>query len=239
MKRTSDLKFIEYFTDQGEKENPIRDRLFNFWFTEWVVAFNESDATDSVNSLSADDFTNRRILSLWDNDQPVAMLFLDVFRIDLAFNISRKYLKNLPEGFLDLMMKKKYDMLYSVNGLVISKNWRKDRTDIPLSQVLVSMGYAFAKLEGADAMICYSRNERKMNKVVEEHNSIKFGTFERHNRKVDFLYTPMSSANVFPTIDIELCCLGMLRKKHVALEALKDKVERPVIKSNDFDLSIL
>ena len=221
MNFVSDLSFIEYMTDNIEGEDLIRDKLFTFWYTEWHKTFTDLSCKEKANSLSSDDFINKRVLSLWCKDEPIAMLFLDVFRVDYFFNYYRRYLKNLPHGLLSLLKDKGFENTYSVNGLVIAKEWRKNKTDIPVSQILVSMGYAFAKFEKADVMLCYARNERNMNKVVEEHNSIKFGTYLRHNVDVDFMYTPMKSAIVFPNVVIEECCLEMLSVRNQELMNLK------------------
>ena len=223
MKKVSDLSFIECKTGDGSHNDDICERLFKFWYIKWLETYVATNSEEDAEALSSDDFLNKRVLSLWDKDTPIAMLFLDSFKMNIGLNSCRRYFKKLPRDFFHLLREENYESIYSINGLIIDQDWRKSQTDLSISEILVTMGYAFAKLERSDVMVCYSRNERKMNKVVEQHNSIKFGTFKRHNRNVDFMYTPMKTARIFPSNEIEECCLNMLNSRHKEFLKLKLK----------------
>ncbi len=201
-----DLSFFDVNTSISFTKDDRQEALYNFWKSAWEKSFSDLGYKERQ-QLFSDDFYAKRILAFFDKDKPVGCIFLESYDLSIESHRHSRYLQTFPKDMFDVLLSKGLRKAYALSNLAIDPEWRKSQTDLQLSQLLTSIGVWKACQDLGDVVLGCTRNDRKVNNILENHNSTKYASDERYNCSVDFTYIDLKQAKVFPDKDLMDACL--------------------------------
>lgn len=169
-----------------------RDLLFKaykFWHSVWYTTYQE---LESCEKLYSDGFLDAKyIITVFENNECVGTSLLTQFDLSNLIHKEHSYFKAYSINSLE-KLSKSFTNVLSIGSVAIHPEYRK----MNLLELLIEESYKVFLRDNAQAMIAYTRNNRKVNDV-----SYKLGAFpiERdlinHNCKTDILYFDKENFN--------------------------------------------
>lgn len=216
LKSVYDLNFREINTVMKFEDDSRSEALFDFWKKSWEKSFSDLGCENKKN-FPSDGFYGKRILSFFQIDKPVGCIFLESFDLFKSSHIESSYLQNFPKEMIKELVNKGFRKAYALTNLTIDSDWRKSKTNLQISQILTSIGVWKVSLEKGDVVLGCTRNDRKVNNILKNHNSKTHSTDIRYNCSVDFTYIDLKDAVIFPDRNISDACSYLTAERHLSL----------------------
>lgn len=197
MKLISSLEYHQFDTSKPDlHQHDLNRNAYQFWFTQWVETFRELKVSKA---LSSDDYMKKRLGGLFYERQPVGFILYDQHDFSLPPVRDLNYFHAYPEKVKEHIFEWS-EPVFFISYLTLSPEWRKSVTDLPVSEILVGLSMLAFLESGCKKLLTYSRNDRKVNGIVERHGgeAIVRGA-SANNVEVDFFEIDRSRARLSDT----------------------------------------
>jgi hypothetical protein len=168
---------------------PIYQSAFEFWFKNWSMVYAELAANKGPNP---DDFFRQDFIPVILHEGKIVAIHLySLYDVRMRCGFEHSYLKyNFNEVFFSDCQRWGIGKMMSMESLFVDANYRKSKTGVQLSEVLISLGQkVFAELTDADAIFAPARSD---NKVAQTCNRLGFDSVQKNiilnNVPVDFIF---------------------------------------------------
>jgi len=179
---------------------PKFQKAYELWNSIWSETFNELVGLEKFYS---DDFLRSHEVSvLFYDEEPISVFLYNQLNMKSKAFQNLSYFKNYPEQVFEQI--KTYENIMVMGYLTVSKNWRKSITNISFSDVHVGLAVKRFLNSNHQALISFTRNNRKINDVV-----YRFGAkgllkeHTAHNVSVDYILIDKFSAKNHPDDDLQ------------------------------------
>lgn len=198
IKKTSELSLHLINTRNPLPEHLVLcEKTFRFWHKSWSQTFSKL-GVDKSGTLSADDFLDREVIALFENQEPVALFFANRFDISRDSIISHSYFKNYPKETIEELRNKNFKEVMVLTYMTVHENWRTKDTDIPMPDLLFSLAMMRFWESGLDNLIGYIRKDKSFFQSFYRHGAIKISETNAYNVPVDFCYLTRESSQLSP-----------------------------------------
>jgi len=209
MKFVENLEFFHFNTNEPGEYLHHCESAFALWEEQWSETFKELNVDKK---LYNDDFLNRELGGLFLGSRAVGFIlyhFLDFSRYS-NFNVS--YSRNYPENLWRAHYERR-DRVMVASHLTLDPEWRKNKTNLPASEILFSLAVLRFLKSPADRLITYARNNRKMNEMVYRHGGeAVLKNHTAYNVSVDFIEIPKTCAQISALPDCAPITLNLWTK---------------------------
>lgn len=133
---------------------------YEYWHLNWSTTMQKKEKNFI---LASDSFLRQEeILILYYFDEPIAMVALDYFRLDIAPHQNHSYAKNIPEKALQSISLKQDCEFMTFSQLLVTKVLIDKILVSDLISSLAIFRLLFSKMPQA---LCYTRNRGRVNKL--------------------------------------------------------------------------
>ncbi len=174
-------------------EGSLKNRCYTLWLDVWQSTFQELNVEKN---LSADDFLDRHIYGLKTFEGDVCGFMLIRSFTSNALNLEHSYFANYP-ATLKTELAKMEEHIQVISYMTIASGWRKNNTDLPLSEILMGLCVLHFINSDAKKLWGYFRNNRKTQDIFYRHGGVS--TIKNHfayNVLVDISYMDQKTAQL-------------------------------------------
>lgn len=215
MKRVQDLDYHLINTrNPGTQYQELCEKAYLFWYESWLRTFNQLGVRERQN-LFADDFLDREVGVLTFKKEPVGLFFNNWFDVSRPSIINHSYFKNYPQEVKSYLQKDICNKVMVLSYMTLSEDWRRGQTDIPISELLFSLGVKRFEYSQADTLIGYIRTDQRTHEIFYRHGGQKISQSVAYNVGVDFC-----------TLSKDSMSLSSLPGVAVAADFLWDKMNK-------------
>lgn len=183
---------LKYHIFSGNPTGPEQVELYNsvyqFWHSVWSHTFSE---LDGLKELYSDDFVRQSEKTfLTYNGEIIAYFSHTWFNLDLLADQNHSYFVPYQKEYVDKMKEMGFKDVMVMGWLSVHPKWRKNSMGSLIAESILRQAY-FRFLESeSDALIAYTRNDRKINQLCYQYGSRCLKSNLRgHNVDIDLIYT--------------------------------------------------
>lgn len=170
----------------GFRETALYNQSFLYWREFWNGVYRANGSSDTINEL---DFLRTEMVTVvTSGSEIVAMHLYSVLNLEMASTVFHPYLNATGDTcFIDLLRESKCRSAMPLEYLTINENWRKSKTGLSLSPVMIALGCRVQKELGIDAIIGRARSDIKINdRMIDAGSVILRAGVMMHNTPTDF-----------------------------------------------------
>lgn len=189
--RNLDFFLLDTKNPAPEFESRV-EAAFKLWRAVWENSF-DSIEVDYGTKLNSDPFLEREASALFCGDHPVALFFNSWYRVKDS-QLSHSYFNNYPVRVIEAIKEFGVRELMVLSFMTIHPEWRKEFTDLPLTDVLFSLGVKRFESSTAPILIGYIRKDiGSFHHVFARHGGKLMAQSTAYNVDVDFMYITRES----------------------------------------------
>jgi hypothetical protein len=193
--RLKDLNFYIFNTKNPQSEHVLKvERAYEFWHRSWISTFSNLQVD---HDLRSDDFLDREVMALFDEDRPVALFFDSWFTIRNS-HLNHSYFKNYPKEVIEKMNSLKFKKFMTLSYMTCDFDFRKSFTDVPMAELLFSLAVLRFQKSTYEHLVGYIRKDLSFHKAFARHGGNLLYTSKAYNVEVDFLYFDQKSCRLSP-----------------------------------------
>lgn len=172
------------------------ERAFQFWQTSWTETFKALKVMPG-NPLHSDDFLGRDAIALFKYKEPIALFFSHWVHLRPS-QTSHSYFKNYPSGIIQEIQRMGFKRCMILSYMTVHPDYRKSNTDVPMYELLFSLGVKLFETVPHECLIGYIRKDLSFHSSFERHGGQKIGENQVYNVGVDYLYMTKHSLKLSP-----------------------------------------
>lgn len=212
MKKLRDLDFYLLNTKTtDDNEASLVERAFRFWQDSWQTTFKNLNV-EVGEKLYADDFLDREAMALFEGKKPVALFFNSWFELRES-QLNHSYFKSYPKQVISKLNELGFYRTMILSYMTVHPEYRRSETDLPISELLFSLGVLRFKTVPHEVLTGYIRTDLSFHKVFENHGGIKLEDSRVYNVGVDYLYLTKASARLSPILGVADCAEYLWSKR--------------------------
>lgn len=146
-------------------DGPLKDKCFSLWTSVWENTFQELNVRKRI---SADDFLDRHIYGLQTANSDVCGFMLIRSFCSNRYTLEHSYFDNYPDS-LKAQLLASNEPIQVISYMTIDPNWRKQNTDLPLSEILMGLCVLHFMNSSDKKLWGYFRNNRKTQDIFYRH----------------------------------------------------------------------
>ncbi len=180
---------------RGFKGIELNNSLYQYWKEFWGKIYSEAGALEA---FVTDDFLRQEFVGvLTFNDQIVGCLFSSFFNLNQTSTLEHRYFKFYPLEYVQSLKARNIEIAQSVEFLTLDPAWRKSRTGISLSEVIIGLSLKAGHALNADAIIGTARSDVGVNDSCYKYGfECLIPNVSRRNFNVDLIAYFTSSQTV-------------------------------------------
>lgn len=187
------------------KDPPLADvekveRAYQFWKNSWSETF-KSLKVDVGHDLYSDDFLGREAISLFRYKEPVALFFFHGVPLRPS-QMNHSYFKNYPPRVLQEVQKMGFKRCLILSYMTVHPEYRKGNTDIPMFELLFSLGVKLFETVPHECLLGYIRKDLSFHSSFERHGGQKIGDNRVYNVGVDYLLMTKHTMQLSPDPEV-------------------------------------
>lgn len=183
----------------------LHNKAFKYWRSFWTDVFNEISPGEKVRD--SDFYRQKWIAVLMDEQQIVALHLYSFFNLDSDAALATEYLaSNYTIEDQNVLEAKGIRSVMSMEYLTIDPQYQRGKkTSLPISILMIGLGYRVLQDSGYDSMIAPCRCDVKVDKKAELFGAIELRSpFMLHGVPVRNMVTPASRIKSHPDRGIQL-----------------------------------
>lgn len=170
----------------GFHETSLYNRAFLYWRDFWNGVYRDNGSSDTINEL---DFLRTEMITVVTSGADVvAMHLYSVLNLEMASSPYHPYFNATGDTvFIDALREKGCRSAMPLEYLTIDEKWRKSKTGLSLSPVMIALGCRIQKELAIDAIIGRARSDIKINdRMIDAGSVILRAGVMMHNTPTDF-----------------------------------------------------
>jgi hypothetical protein len=176
-----ELRCVFFCPKQARRQDvELVNKIYLFWHEVWTKTYAELDQKDR---LFSDDFARHdEIVAIFQGNFVVGLFCFNWFWPFSVLDMDSRYWENYPTWLSSWAEEKRHSLLMSMSYLTVHPLWRKSQGSIPISELLVGLAVKRFASSKADALLTYTRNDRKTNELGYRHGGAALETMRTvHN----------------------------------------------------------
>jgi hypothetical protein len=196
-----ELKFDILTHGTAAADCDLYNRTYLLWKSVWNETFLELGTDTKVNG---DDFYFLdELCTLHIQREPIAMIAIKWLNTNLLPAVENHYFQTYPPETLRYLSERGLTTFMGLGNLVTHPDWRKQKTKFPYADLVAGLAFERQKQFGAESCLCYTRNNRGINKMICRFGGTPLWTnLIRHNVNVDVLIVPTPQIVRHPDVQV-------------------------------------
>lgn len=217
--KLSDLDFNLIDTNDPKKnELSLYKKSYNLWKSVWEETYQKE--LHVKDPFYSDSFIFNKILGVLSyQGSPVGLALFNTFNINLEPFAQHSFFKDYPKEALTFLKGPTNTKIMTMGNLAVAPNWRKKKTFISISEIVVGFSVKTFQKSSAEKLIALTRNSRRVNETLylygglplKKNHSTQFDSnvdiivytqktvCEHPNKKISFFIN-----DLWPTNDINI-----------------------------------
>ncbi len=176
------------------------ESCYDLWKSSWEETFTKLNV-DGGSHLYADDFLDREAIALFENETPVALFFNHTVTFTPS-QLGHSYFKHYPKDIFPKLQELGFKRCMILSYMTVLPAFRKSATDIPMFELLFSLGVKRFQSRPQECLLGYIRKDLSFHESFARHGGIKLTQSHVYNVDVDYLYMTQDSAHLSPTPEV-------------------------------------
>lgn len=149
----------------------LHDAAFRFWRDFWSGVFAEISPGEAVN---VNDFHRQNAIAVFlDGDRVAALHLYSLWNLSSQSALAQPYIaSNYRASDLDRLRQRGVRSALAMEYLTVDPAYRKGATGLPMSSLVIGVGYEATKAIACDAMIAPCRMDVKVHQRVAEFGAV-------------------------------------------------------------------
>lgn len=211
LKKLSDLDFYILNTKNPKAhEIELVEKSFSFWQIAWTETF-KSLGENISGPISSDDFLSRDAIALISEGEPVGLLFSHTLCLRKS-QLAHSYFKQYPERAINQIKDLNTEEVMILSYMTCHPEWRKSQTDVPVSELLFSLGVKIFKSTNLNYLIACTRKAVGVHEITYRHGATKITEDYAHNVEVDYVFIDKQSASASSMSGVEFVAQSLWNK---------------------------
>jgi hypothetical protein len=194
---------FEILTHQSADKNLVLyNQLYRLWKQIWNETYSELGSNKTV---CGDDFYFLdEFCTIHFDNLPIAMVALKWLDLNLIPACENNYIEHFPGETLTQLKELGYQKVMGLGNLIAHPDWRKNGSQLSYTDVVVGLALKRQIENHFDTAICYTRNNRSVNKLVYRLGGIPlWQNLMRHNVQVDVVVIPSEKVAIHPQPEVQ------------------------------------
>jgi hypothetical protein len=192
-----DLYLLNTRDPATKEEVDLVEKAFLLWRDTWKATFGALKVTDADHHLHSDDFLGREALALFEDRQPVGLIFCHPVELRES-QLSHSYFKAYPEDVINRLRHMGFSRCVVLSYITVRSDFRKANTDVPMYELLFSLGVKRFRNAPQECMIGYIRTDLSFHGTFARHGGLHIGKSHVYNVDVDYLCMTKQSMCLSP-----------------------------------------
>jgi hypothetical protein len=193
VRKLEDLDFYLLNTQNPPPhEGELVEKAFHFWRSSWEKTFQSLDEKIE-GRLPSDDFLSRQVIALFYLGEPIGLLFSHTVGTSKS-QLAHSYFKQYPSKVINAIVAElKIKQAMVLSYMTCHLEWRKSVTNVPVSELLFSLGVKIFERTKLEYLIACTRKNVGVSDITYRHGATKIAEGITHNVDVDYIYITKQS----------------------------------------------
>lgn len=158
------------FRGKGNYLSASYQQVYTFWKNIWSELYDELNINKTVFS---DEFRRQDfVTAIFYENRPVALIFFEEMDLMDPTCPDHSFFRIFDNQHFEHLVRLGIKKVLCVGNVTVHPEWRRAHFTPSLCSVAIGLSVNYLQTSSADAIICYTRNDRKMNRAFEEFGAI-------------------------------------------------------------------
>lgn len=196
------FSFTTLTHENAEQNKDLYNDLYKLWQNVWNKTFTELGENKTV--AGDEFFLLDELFTVHIDNKAVAMVAAKWLNLELSPCTDNYYFKTFPPETRSALEAHNIKKFMGLGNLVTHPEWRKQKTGIPFADIVTGLSFKRQIEHGFDSALCYTRNDRSVNKMVKGFGGISLWQgIKRHNVEVDIMIVQSQNVVSHPSSDVQ------------------------------------